>query len=387
MAVIFFCILIFFIIIFLIYNKKENFNNNTTAVYKPVPDYDISLISQGNEYQYSYFNLKNSNNNNLKYFLLYNKYIDILNKYIDFKLLENSQTLNSNSRRLNDELNTYLFCKDIFPKSPKYNNIKRIEYSDKYLDLIMIGKNLRLDDKLQKAQLIYNVNIQAYSGIYEGLDATMLQKYSNSVDIGFNPKFYSNTINYLKTPNNYANNISSIQDFLLAMCAIIYNYCIKYLNHCDISINNIIRKNTNSSKYLNILLNNRPPEKSTYFINHHPSTPIDISYNKNMDPNGLRARLRKKVNPINNNEGTTVPEFKVNLQTLEIIGDTNAFNNLLSKLTTLNTKLEKTNSDYLKQTKNLEQLNERNNVNKSKYFCKGPADTKTYSDNVIKNYI
>ena len=108
-------------------------------------------------YRHSYFGLKNSDNTNIKFYLLYNKYIDLLNTIIESKLDDKLQTLNTNYYKLNLEMSKYISCRDITPIN-KSLDTNFINYNNNYLDLIMIQPNniFRLDNIIntKKANMI-----------------------------------------------------------------------------------------------------------------------------------------------------------------------------------------------------------------------------------------
>jgi hypothetical protein len=377
-------VIIFLIILLSLNNKKENFNITHITRYYPLRSFNTSIINNSTPAEFSnYFGLKNSDNTDVKYYLLYNKYIDLMNTLIDSNLLSKLQTLNINCSSLNKNLLTYLYCKSIYPSNKNENkNTNYIEYTNTCLNLIMIKNNniFRLDDKLKKAVLIYNLPYNL-NGTFIDTEQ-YVKENSNKISIGLNSSEYTSIVTYMNG-FHYGTNIISKKEFLLSMAAIIYNYYIKYLNHAKISLTNINTKNTNNSSYITKLKTYKPSIKPAYnrFMKHYNKTIRgSIQLPKNLDTKNLKDYLQKKINPVNLNlssgEGTT-PPYVVDLETLEIkhSDSETVFNNLLSQLSILSkklTSLESTHTSYLKM------FNKLNSENLSKYICASPNDATSY---------
>lgn len=387
MNVILIFVIIFLIILLFINNKKENFNTQQIIRYYPLRSFNTSIINNSSPVELSnYFGLKNSDNSDIKYYLLYNKYIDLMNKLINSKLLSNLQELNTKCGKLNMKILSYLYCKSIYPSNTSNtsntSNKNYIEYTNNYLNLIMINNNnvFRLDDKLKKAVLIYKLPYNLNNFIDR---EQFIKKYSKSINIGITSSEYTSIVNYMNS-FKYGTNITSRKDFLLSMAAIIYNYYIKYFNHATISLNNIYTNNNTINKgiaKLKAYKHSTSSQTYTKFMSKYNSNNASLSLSKKLESNNLKSYLRGKINPANldlsSGDGIK-PHYPVNLDTLELenLNKESVFNNLLSHISILNTKLESLEYTH---TSYLNTFNQLNGENLSKFICTNNNDTNSYT--------
>lgn len=386
--IVFIFLIIIFIILLINNNNKttttEKFQNNNTFKYLPLTSYDNSIITESLVSQRNFFELKHSTNIYIKYYLLYNKYIDLLNRLDNSNISTNLQTLNSNCNKLFMKLLNYLCNKNICPPNPSDSSSKKyIMYNTNHLNIqMMVGsKVFNLSDYLKNniTVLVYKIN-ENY--IIDGLSDNnqWLIANSQSIDIGFNSSNYASTLKYLKS-FDYGTNIQSIVNFLMGSCAMIYNHCFKEFNNFNIKLDRINMRNINNNKYINKLITHKYSKQAAAhrFMNSYNTSKISLKYPSNLNIDNLKQNLNKQLNLNSFTSGDNTPPYKVDKYTLEVMETGGSiFNEFLNKLGSLNNQLDKINNKYNIYKSEFNTINNKNKKNEYKYKSESPLVKKHY---------